>query len=81
MSNIPEALEEAIETERRNLQKVEAILGCLTLAIEYGEQHLSDAPDYSDVAAVACELLNASIVKLDSVSLEKHVHPSRRRRA
>jgi hypothetical protein len=71
MATIPEALQDAIEKERGNLTRAEALLGCLVTAIEYGEKDLKDAPDYGLVVKMAHELVHASIDKLDSVYLEQ----------
>jgi hypothetical protein len=71
MTSIPEALQDAIEKERGNLTRAEALLGCLVIAIEYGEKDLKDAPDYGLVVKIAHELVHASIDKLDSIYLEQ----------
>ena len=69
---VPEALHEAIETERGNLSKAESLLGCLAIAMEY-ETDTVTGPHYPDVAQLARELVKQSINALDSVMLEKRL--------
>lgn len=72
-------LEEAINTERRNLQKAESVLGCLVVALEYGyDGDDSGEPDYSDVARAVRDILAASITQLDPTSLRRTIASTRR---
>jgi hypothetical protein len=70
---LPEKLQEAIEAERGNLSKAESVLGCLTIALEYGDTESTSGPYYSDVAEVARDLVRQSINGLDSLILERHL--------
>ena len=58
----------AIETERANLSRTESLLGCLTIAMEYGETG-HEGPYYADVASMARELVRKSINALDPINL------------
>ena len=80
MPKIPERLHEALESERGNLAKVEALLGCLALAIDYGDTDLSVAPDYGEVVKMACELIRGSVNRLDCLNLER-LMPGRQKKA
>jgi hypothetical protein len=62
-----------IETERANLSRAESLLGCLTIAMEYGES-THKGPYYPDLAQIAHEMLRKSINALDPINLPK---PSR----
>jgi hypothetical protein len=62
-----------IETERDNLSRAESLLGCLKIAMEYGES-THKGPYYPDVAQIAHEMLRKSINALDPINLPK---PSR----
>jgi hypothetical protein len=70
---LPEKLQEAIEAERGNLSKAESVLGCLTIALEYGDTESTSGPYYPDVAEVARDLVRQSINGLDSLILERHL--------
>lgn len=63
-AGVPPAVVQKIEHERRRLQRVSAVLACLTTAAMYDEEI-----DAADVATVARELLDAAIDGLDSVEL------------
>jgi hypothetical protein len=63
----------AIETERDNLSRAESLLGCLKIAMEYGES-THKGPYYPDVAQIAHEMVRKSINALDPINLPK---PSR----
>jgi hypothetical protein len=65
----------AIETERDNLSCAESLLGCLKIAMEYGER-THKGPYYPDVAQIAREMVRKSISALDPINLPK---PSRDR--
>jgi hypothetical protein len=61
---VPEGLHEAIEAERDNLCKVEALLGCMVVSLEYKDDPL-DGPYFPPVAQLARELVAKSIDGLD----------------
>jgi hypothetical protein len=63
----------AIETERDNLSRAESLLGCLKIAMEYGET-THKGPYYPDVAQIAHQMVRKSINALDPINLPK---PSR----
>lgn len=63
----------AIETERDNLSRAESLLGCLAIAMEYGEMTYK-GPYYPDVAQIAREMVRKSISALDPINLP---NPSR----
>src|ERR1700689_742610 len=67
---VPEALHEAIENERSNLARAEAILGCLAISME-SEPDPVNGPYYPEVAHLARELVRQSINGLDSLALQK----------
>jgi hypothetical protein len=52
---VPERLQEAIAAERDNLSKVEALLSCMVVSLEYQNDPL-EGPRYPAVAQLACEL-------------------------
>lgn len=62
-------LEEAIEKERSRLCRAEAVLKCLHLALLYADVHEVDAPDLTDAAAVANDLVRDAVDGLDSANL------------
>ena len=64
-------LEMAIETERRNLSKAEAVLGCLAIAMEERPEQDDSSPYYPDVAEVVLDMMRHSINRLDSVNLAR----------
>jgi hypothetical protein len=64
---------EAIETERDNLSRADSLLGCLKIAMEYGES-THKGPYYPDVAQIAREMVRKSINALDPINLPR---PSR----
>lgn len=61
---VPEGLHEAIEAERDNLCKVESLLGCMVVSLEYRDDPL-DGPYFPAVAQLARELVAQSIDGLD----------------
>ena len=63
----------AIETERDNLSRADSLLGCLIIAMEYGET-MHKGPNYPAVAQIAHEMVSRSIGALDPINLPK---PSR----
>jgi len=69
---VPEGLHEAIEAERGNLAKAEAVLGCLAIAMEY-ETDSAAGPYYPDVALIARDIVRQSINGLDSLTLQRHL--------
>ena len=68
---LPDGLYQAIEEERVNLIKVQTLLGCLAVSIEYCDEEPQDTPDYDEVVKMAGELVKSSINKLDCLYLEK----------
>jgi hypothetical protein len=58
----------AIETERDNLSRADSLLGCLEIAMEYGET-THKGPYYPDVAKIAREMVRKSIGALDPINL------------
>ncbi len=69
---VPKALHEAIENERSNLSRAEAVLGCLAISME-AEPDSAGGPYYPDVARLARELVRQSINGLDSLTLQKRL--------
>jgi hypothetical protein len=69
---VPEALHEAIENERSNLSRAEAVLGCLAISME-SEPDPVNGPYYPEVAQLARELVRQSINGLDSLALQKQL--------
>jgi hypothetical protein len=58
----------AIETERGNLSRADSLLGCLIIAMEYGET-THKGPYYPDVAQIAHKMVRKSISALDPINL------------
>ena len=69
---VPEALHEAIETERDNLSKAESLLACMVVSMEYENDPLT-GPYYPAVAQVARELVERSINGLDPFILKQRL--------
>jgi hypothetical protein len=69
---VPEALHEAIENERSNLSRAEAVLGCLAISME-SQPDPVNGPYYPEVAQLARELVRQSINGLDSLTLQKRL--------
>lgn len=69
---VPEALHEAIESERSNLAKAESLLGCLMISLESGTDNVT-GPYYPDVAEIARNLVRQSINGLDSLTLQQRL--------
>jgi hypothetical protein len=69
---VPERLHEAIETERDNLSKVESLLACMVVSMEYENDPLG-GPYYPAVAQLARELVDRSINGLDPFTLRQHL--------
>jgi len=69
---VPEALHEAIETERDNLSKAESLLACMVVSMEYENDSLT-GPYYPAVAQVARELVERSINGLDPFVLRQRL--------
>jgi hypothetical protein len=59
---------EAVETERDRLSRAESLLGCLTVAMEYGEMPPKE-PYYPDVAEIVRKMVRKSISALDPIKL------------
>jgi hypothetical protein len=62
-----------IETERDNLSRADSLLGCLKIALEYGDT-THEGPYYPDVAEIARRMVRKSISSLDPINLP---NPSR----
>src|SRR5260370_30316836 len=58
----------AIETERDNLSRADSLLGCLEIAMEYGET-TPKGTYYPDVAQIARKMVRKSISALDPINL------------
>jgi hypothetical protein len=58
----------AIETERGNLSRAVSLLGCLTIAMEYGEMS-HKGPYYPDIVQMAQKMVSKSINALDPINL------------
>jgi hypothetical protein len=69
---VPEGLHEAIEIERDNLSKAEALLACMVASMEYHTASLT-GPYYPAVAQMARELVDRSINGLDSLVLQQRL--------
>ena len=69
---VPEALHEAIETERDNLSKAESLLACMVVSMEY-ENDSPTGPYSPAVAQVARELVERSINGLDPFILRQRL--------
>lgn len=69
---VPKALGEAIETERENLSRVEALLACMVVAMEC-QPNPHAGPYYPDVAQIARELVARSINALDPFILKRRL--------
>jgi len=61
---VPKRLQEAIQAERDNLCKVESLLACMAVALEYLDDPLK-GPYFPPVANLARELVARSIDGLD----------------
>lgn len=69
---VPERLHEAIELERENLSKVEALLACMVASMEC-QSHPLSGPYYPDVVQIARELVARSIDGLDPFTLKRRL--------
>jgi hypothetical protein len=69
---VPERLQEAIAAERDNLSKVEALLSCMVVSLEYQNDPL-EGPYYPAVAQLARELVARSIDGLDPFVLRRRI--------
>ena len=69
---VPESLHEAIELERDNLSKVEALLACMATSMEC-QSNLPSSPHYPDVVQVARELVERTIDGLDPFTLKRRL--------
>jgi hypothetical protein len=58
----------AIESERDNLSRAQSLLGCLSLAMEYGEMN-HKGPYYPDVVQMAARIVRKSLNALDPINL------------
>ena len=64
-----EALDALIETERRRLSHAEAILMCLSVALDHCEN--PNASGFSDAADAAANLIAEAVDRLDSVNRDR----------
>lgn len=78
---IPRALDEAIEAERSVLMKADAVLNCLALAMDYDDGSNIPRPYYAIIVELARDLVNDSIGRLETRSLEAHLCLPRKARA
>jgi hypothetical protein len=62
-----------IEIERANLARADSLLGCLKVAMEYGDADTHRRPYYPDVVEIARELVRGSVNALDSIHLPEFV--------
>jgi hypothetical protein len=69
---VPERLQEAIAAERDNLSKVEALLSCMVVSLEYQNDPL-EGPYYPAVAQLARELVARSIDGLDPFVMRQRI--------
>jgi hypothetical protein len=69
---VPDRLQEAIAAERDNLSKVEALLSCMVVSLEYQNDPL-EGPYYPAVAQLARELVARSIDGLDPFVLRQRI--------
>jgi hypothetical protein len=69
---VPEALHEAIQLERDNLSKVEALLACMGASMESQSSALR-GPYYPLVVQIARELVDRSIDSLDPFVLKRRL--------
>jgi hypothetical protein len=69
---VPEGLHEAIAAERDNLSKVEALLACMVVSLEYQNDPL-DGPYYPAAAQLARELVARSIDGLDPFVIRQRI--------
>jgi hypothetical protein len=69
---VPERLQEAIAAERDNLSKVEALLSCMVVSLEYQNDPL-EGPYYPAVAQLARELVARSINGLEPFVLRQRI--------
>jgi hypothetical protein len=63
------SLLDIVEAERGNLAQADSLLGCLQLAMEYGDDAIERAPYYPDVAKIAREIIRNTINALDAIHL------------
>lgn len=69
---IPEGLHEAIAAERDNLSKVESLLACMVVSLEYQNDPLG-GPYYPAAAQLARELVARSIDGLDPFVIRQRI--------
>jgi len=60
---------EIVEEERRQLMKADSLLGCTSIAMDYGDQDDPRGPYYPDVIDAVRSLVYSAINGLDSVQL------------
>jgi hypothetical protein len=69
---IPQAFSEALELERDNLAKAEAVLACVAVSLQHDMDPLS-GPNYPGAVQVARELVARSIDGLDPFVLKQRL--------
>jgi hypothetical protein len=69
---------ETVEQERANLSRVESLLECLRIAMDY-ESQASTGPYYPDVAQIAHELIHLTRPERDKVQEEFQPEPTQLR--
>jgi hypothetical protein len=69
---VPEGLHEAIAAERDNLSKVESLLACMVVSLEY-QNDPRDGPYHPAAAQLARELVARSIDGLDPFVLRQRI--------
>lgn len=69
---VPESLHEAIAAERDNLSKVESLLACMVVSLEYQNDPLG-GPYYPAAAQLARELVARSVDGLDPSVLRQRI--------
>jgi hypothetical protein len=65
-----ERLYEGLDVQRETLAKLDSLLGCLVIAMEYGSE-AERPPYFPDVAQMARELAQQSMRSLDPVSMRQ----------
>jgi len=74
------ALEDALERERLALMRIEAILGCLNVAMEHEGSTCDRAPYYPIVVEMTREMVTGCIAGLGSIQLDPMPRASLRAR-
>lgn len=69
---LADAYRGAIESERSRLMKAESVLGSVAFALNHAEWKCENGTDYANVVEIAREIVQESIIRLESINL----HPS-----